>query len=294
MKKAVFSILFAAFVFSTLEVAGKLISGQLNAFQVTFVRFFIGAIVLLPFAIRDMKKRELVLKKDDFVFLLIEGILCIPVSMALLQLSVYFTKASTAAVVMSTNPIFMIVFSYFILNERINKRTAVSIFISFAGVLFIFNPLKLSYDIKGMLIALAAAVTFSLYSVLSKKRISVYGGYIFNFFSFLFGDVVLLILLLIFRVPILNGITIKNIPVLIYMGIFITGLGYIFYLYAIEKMSAAISSFVFLIKPAIAPLLSVLILKEQISSNVILGIMLIILGTIFAFGDKMRWLYNKH
>ena len=289
MKKTIPSIFFAAFVFSTLEVAGKLISGQLNAFQVTFIRFLIGAIVLFPFAIKEINKREISLKKDDILFLLVEGVLCIPVSMALLQLSVYFTKASTAAVVMSTNPIFMIIFSYFILSERINKRTIAAIVISFVGVMFIFNPLKLSYDIKGMLIALLAAITFSLYSVLSKKRISKYGGYIFNFFSFLFGDLVLLILLLIFKVPILQGVSLKNILVLIYMGIFITGLGYIFYLYAIEKTSAAISSFVFLIKPALAPILSVIILSESLSANMILGIMLIILGTFFTFGDKMRW-----
>lgn len=291
MKKVILSILFSAFVFSSIEVAGKLISGELNAFQVTFIRFFIGALVLLPFAIKDLKKRGLTLKRDDFLFLLIEGILCIPVSMVLLQLSVYFTKASTAAVMMSTNPIFMIIFSYFILKERINGRTIGAIIISFVGVLFIFNPLKLSYDIKGMLIALLAAVTFSLYSVLSKKRIPKYGGYIFNFFSFLLGDIILLIILLFFNIPVLQGISMKNILVLIYMGVFITGLGYIFYLYAIEKTSAAISSFVFFIKPALAPILSVILLGEKISINVILGIMFIILGTIFAFGDKL-WVKN--
>lgn len=288
MKKVILSILFSAFVFSSIEVSGKLISGQLNAFQVTFIRFLIGALLLFPFAIRDIKSRQLVLKKDDFLFLLLEGSLCIPISMALLQLSVYFTKASTAAVMMSTNPIFMVIFSYFILGERINKRTIGAIIISFIGVLFIFNPLKISYDIKGMLIALLAAVTFSLYSVLSKKRISIYGGYIFNFFSFILGDIVLLILLLMFKVPILQGINSKNVLVLIYMGIFITGLGYIFYLYAIQKTSAAISSFVFFIKPALAPILSVLMIGEKISINVLLGIMFIILGTVFAFGDKLR------
>ncbi|CDF58617.1 DMT family transporter [Thermobrachium celere] len=292
MKRAILSILFTAFVFSTLEVAGKVISGQLNAFQVTFIRFLIGALIIMPFAIKDIKKRQLILKKDDFIFLLLEGILCIPISMALLQLSVYFTKASTAAVMMSINPIFMIILSHFILNERINKKTIVAMIISFVGVLFIFNPLKLSYDIKGMLIALLAAATFSLYSVLSKKRISIYGGYIFNFFSFLLGDIVLLILLLIFKVPILQGISYKNIPILLYMGIFITGLGYLCYLYAIEKTNAAISSFVFFIKPALAPILSVIIIKERLLLNVIIGIVFIILGTVFAFGRNLKFIDN--
>ncbi|GFR35695.1 hypothetical protein TCEA9_15070 [Thermobrachium celere] len=193
---------------------------------------------------------------------------------------------------MSINPIFMIILSHFILNERINKKTIVAMIISFVGVLFIFNPLKLSYDIKGMLIALLAAATFSLYSVLSKKRIPIYGGYIFNFFSFLLGDIVLLILLLIFKVPILQGISYKNIPILLYMGIFITGLGYLCYLYAIEKTNAAISSFVFFIKPALAPILSVIIIKERLLLNVIIGIVFIILGTVFAFGRNLKFIDN--
>lgn len=283
MKKAYFSILLAAFAFSTLEVFGKIISAQLNAFQVTFIRFLIGAFVLLPFAIRDMKKRKIVFKINDILFFSLEGILCIPVSMALLQLSVYFTKASTAAVIMSTNPVFMLIFSYFILNDKINKRTFISIIISMIGILFIFNPFKLSYDIKGMMIALMAAATFSLYSVISKKRISKYGGYIFNFFSFIFGDFILLILLFIFKIHIFKGITFISLPVLLYIGIFITGFGYIFYLYAIEKTSATISSFVFFIKPALAPILSVLILKENITFNIIWGIVFIAIGTISAF-----------
>ncbi|WP_446715396.1 hypothetical protein [Caloramator sp. Dgby_cultured_2] len=35
-------------------------------------------------------------------------------------------------------------------------------------------------------------------------------------------------------------------------------------------------------------MLSVLMLGEKISFNVLLGIMFIILGTVFAFGDKLR------
>ncbi|WDU83016.1 EamA family transporter [Caloramator sp. Dgby_cultured_2] len=66
-EKVILSILFSAFVFSSIEVSGKLISGQLNAFQVTFVRFLIGALLLFPFAIRDIKRKKLVLKKTIFV-----------------------------------------------------------------------------------------------------------------------------------------------------------------------------------------------------------------------------------
>ncbi|GFR35694.1 EamA family transporter [Thermobrachium celere] len=68
MKRAILSILFTAFVFSTLEVAGKVISGQLNAFQVTFIRFLIGALIIMPFAIKDIKKKAIDPKKKTILY----------------------------------------------------------------------------------------------------------------------------------------------------------------------------------------------------------------------------------
>lgn len=288
MRKEHVFIILTALIFSTLELTGKIIGGQLNAFQVTFIRFTIGALILIPFAIRDIKEKKIYFNAKDFLFLTIEGILCIPVSMALLQLSVYYTKASTAAVVFCINPVFTIPFAYFILKEKINKQTIYSMIVSLLGVIVIFNPLKLSYDIKGMIIALIAAVTFSLYSVLSKKHIKKYGGYVFNCFSFILGSIVLFIILLIFKNPILKGITVRNLSILIYMGIVITGIGYILFLYTIEKTSAVSASAVFLLKPAIAPMLAFIFIKEHIAVNGFIGIILIIFGSYIGFKAKVK------
>ncbi len=46
MKKGIIYIFITAFAFSTMEIVGKLISTQINPFQLTFIRFFIGSIFL--------------------------------------------------------------------------------------------------------------------------------------------------------------------------------------------------------------------------------------------------------
>ena len=68
MKKAYLYIFLATVLFSTMEIALKLVSGQFNPIQLTFERFLIGSIVLIPLALRNLKKRKLRLKLEDYKF----------------------------------------------------------------------------------------------------------------------------------------------------------------------------------------------------------------------------------
>ena len=56
MKKLVLFILLSATLFSTMEVVLKIAGNQLDAFQLTLIRFFIGGMFLLPFALMEIKK----------------------------------------------------------------------------------------------------------------------------------------------------------------------------------------------------------------------------------------------
>ena len=55
MKKVYFYVVLTAFLFGTMEVALKMVGNHLDAFQLTFLRFSIGGILLLPFATAEMK-----------------------------------------------------------------------------------------------------------------------------------------------------------------------------------------------------------------------------------------------
>lgn len=53
-------------------------------------------------------------------------------------------------------------------------------------------------------------------------------------------------------------------------------MGYLLYLKAIKETSAVASSTVFLIKPALAPILSLVILGETVPFNTLIGILFIL------------------
>ena len=55
MKRGYLYIAVTTLLFSSMEVALKLISGQFNPIQLNFSRFIVGGLVLIPFAVRELK-----------------------------------------------------------------------------------------------------------------------------------------------------------------------------------------------------------------------------------------------
>ncbi len=301
MKKGYIYIILSAVIFSTMEISSKMIAHDVNPIQLSFIRFLIGGLILLPIALKELKAKKIRLTLSDLRFFAAAGILCVVVSMTFFQLAVLYTKASTVAIVFSCNPIFIIPMAALYLNERITRRTVISLALSIAGIIVIMNPLNVGLDLKGIVLAVLAAVTFAMYSIYSKKRAGYYGSMALNSFTFLVGDLVLFALIMLsklgtvsdfFRargmdtfasIPVLHGINGGNILVVLYLGIVVTGLGYVFFFKAMHETSATTASVVFLIKPALAPIFALLILAESIPVNTLIGMGCILLGSAYNF-----------
>lgn len=274
----IFCIAITTIGFSTIEIVSKMVSG-LHPFQMTLLRFFIGSLILFPFAVREVMKRKLTLKAGDYLFFLLSGILCVVVSMCLFQIAVVYTKAAIVAVIFSSNPFFTAPLARLFLKEDMSVRKWVALALSGIGIVLIFNPFALSADVKGMLLALVSAVVFSVYTVVGKTRVHRYGGLVMSSFSFLAGSLVLLIILLIARIPLVSGIHSDNIVQLLYLSLFSTGIGYYCYFTAMKHTSAIMTSTVFFIKPALASVLSFLILREHLSAMAWAGIGFIVVSS---------------
>ena len=67
MKKAYGFVVLTAFLFGTMEVACKVAGNQLDPFQLTFIRFAIGGLILLPFATVELRKAKIRLTARDLL-----------------------------------------------------------------------------------------------------------------------------------------------------------------------------------------------------------------------------------
>ena len=290
-------IVLCAVIFSTMEVMLKTVHGVFAPMQITCLRFLIGGILLIPFALRSMKKKGASITRADLGFFAFTGFLCVAFSMVLYQMAVTHTKASVVAVIFSCNPIFVTVLAYLLLHEQIRRNHIVALALELLAVFIIIDPLHAALDPTGALLAIAAALVFSFYSVVGKKRTARFGGIAVTCFSFLFGSTELLLLLLLGRtaavggffssvglnifvdVPLFAGIPLSALPAFAYICAVNSAGGYVCHMMALEKAGAQEASLIFFLKPMIAPLFARVFLREEITPNMLLGIVFFLIGS---------------
>ncbi|WP_085833463.1 DMT family transporter [Clostridium merdae] len=301
MKKGYLFILITAIFFSTMEIMLKITAGAFHPLQITVLRFSIGALVLLPFALRHLKKKNCRLNAKDLIYLSYTGFCCVVISMVLYQMAVIYSDASIVAILFSCNPVFVMILAALLLKEKVYNYSIVSIIVSILGMVVIIDPFHAKGSATGTILTILAAITFALYSVLGKKHGARYGSVVTTCFSFIFGAAELFALVLLTKTtwfsqiltdvglgvfantPIFKGITPELLPSLLYIGVGVTGLGFAFYFMAMEATSAITASLVFFIKPALAPILAFIILHEPLTSTKVAGIVLILIGSMITF-----------
>lgn len=290
MRKVAGYIFLAAFLFGTMEVTLKLAGGALDSFQLTFLRFMVGGLLLLPFAIREIKQNDTVISRKDYLYLLLLGTVCIPLSMLLFQLGVMRSNASTASILISVNPLFTMVFAHFLLkNDKMNKKKVATLCLGLVGILFMVSPwhMQSGNTALGVTLVILGAIFFGLYTVMGKISVEKIGLFAQTSISFILGSLVLLVVLLFMDRPVISGVM-DNLWLVLYLSVFVTGLGYLFYFLAIQKSDATTGSIVFFVKPAIAPVMAVVILGDVITWNGYLGIALILISSFISIKEKRR------
>jgi len=165
-------------------------------------------------------------------------------------------------------------------SEKITRYRLLALTIGIIGLVFIIRPwdVQEGNTVFGAGCLLLAAITFGFYTVTGKMVSQKIGSVAQAGISFLLGAAVLLIVIIIMGRPVLEGVT-DNIPIILYTGIFVTGLGYYSYFTSIKLSDATTGSFAFFLKPALAPIIAVIVLRETILWNTIAGIVIILIAS---------------
>lgn len=300
MKKGYLYISVAVVMFTSYEVVLKFIAGQINSVQLTLCRFFIGFLFLLPVALSTLKLRGKRLDGGSMAFFILLGLTGVALSMPILQMAVSYTGSAVAAVLFSCNPVFVTFLAFFLLHEPIKPRHIAALALEILGTVVIISPWDTRLDMKGVSLALLSTLLFSLYGVMGKRKVAEFGGAVVTCFSFLFGSLIVLAFILLTHIPavaqmfqsigldtfaeipIFAGYTFENLPYVLYVSVGVAGIGFCAYFLAMEHQPASVVSLVYFFKPALSPVLAWLIHKEEISQNMLIGIVSIVAGSLCA------------
>lgn len=298
-------VIIGVIIFSTFEVVTRTMNGQITGTTLTFYRFLIGGFVLLPFGIRDMRKRHAVMEGKDIAVLVLLSFILVALSMTISQYGIFFSNASMSAVVFSSNPLFIALFASIFLKEHMNHAKITGLVLGLIGLgltctkAFSGDNYSLGFAI-GVGFIFIAMLLFSIYSVFNKKYIvSKIGPTAATSFTSISGAITLLPIMLIQQAVTGQNVFAADftgiIPQFLYCSIVGTGLAYLFYFVGLANIDMSTGSMTFLLKPPLASLFAMLFLGEKITIQMICGTALILYGMFVAIrvkADRLGYIWE--
>ncbi len=281
-----FTALFTVMIWGTTFISSKILLQEFTPVEVLFYRFVLGLFALMIVYPKPMKGTTW---KQEVLFA-VGGLSGITLYYLLENIALTYTMASNVSVIVSTAPIFTVLFCNMLYKDE--KRTGIKFFIGFlitmAGIWMIsFNGAELKLNPLGDFLSLIAAVMWGVYSAAYKKITSFGYPVIQTTRRMFFYGVVFMIPFLFFMDFELDLSGFGN-PVLLlnilYLGFGACALCFLTWNYAVTKLGAVKSSFYIYLVPVITVVMSSIILKEQMTVIAIVGTILTIAGLFVSEG----------
>lgn len=171
-QKGTIYIILSAFFFAMMNVFVRL-AGDLPSFEKSFFRNLIAMFVAMIVLIKN--KEGFQYQKKDLPILLLRATFG-TIGILANFYAVDHLLLADASILQKMNPFFVIIFSYFILKEKISWKQIVMIIIAFIGAMFVVKP---SFDNSHLLAsliaifgAMSAGLAYTLVRLLSERGVS--------------------------------------------------------------------------------------------------------------------------
>lgn len=295
MNNGYFYLFLTVLFFSTYEVVGRTLTNLVNPYQLNFVRFFIGGLILLPIALKNIKSKNIRMTWQDFLLLVLIGLTNVVFSMSFLQLGINMTSASLSAVIFSSNPLFVMIVASFVLGEKLNSTKIYGLILGIIGLVIVFyKQLNVGGNhLVGIILLVLSSITYGIYTVIGKKFTVKYDSVVMNSFSFIIGSLMLLPILLYNKYPVFN-LPLKAIPQMLYLTVFVTGIAYYTYFLGLSSVNTGVGSMVFFAKPVLASIIASIFLSEKITIQLVIGTIVILIGIFIVQKDNIAIFSRKN
>jgi drug/metabolite transporter (DMT)-like permease len=267
-------------------IVGRLAAGHIPPVTLSFLRWSIAFLIILPFAWKHLKRDWGAIRGQlgMMIFLSVTGIGAFN---TLQYWALEYTQALNTLLLQSATPLFVAVWSLILLGVRLTLAQAGGIALSLIGVLVILLHGDLSALTgvtfnKGDIIFTVALVIFGLYSVLTLKRPPIHG---LSFAVFTFGcGAACLIPLLIWELisrPVM-ALDAANLLSLFYVAVFPSALAYMCFNRSVQLIGANHAAPVFHLVPTFGTVMSIVFLGEHPQVFHIIGFALVLTGVFVA------------
>ena len=274
MKRYDIIIPFVALIWAGSFIAVKIGVKELSPVQIAFLRFAVASPFMFIALIFRKKKVRIPLR--EFPALIVLALTGVTLLYVFQFTGIKYTTASSSAVLINTNVIFIAILSFLFLREKISLMKGGGITLGFLGVALIVGDTSfLGTSMEGNLMIILSALCWAVYSILGKKLLEKYDTLTITTYVFVLGTLMF--------IPFMkNGIpariSLTGWAVILYLALLCSVFAYIAWYDALADAEASkVATFLNLI-PLFAMLLSYFILKEKIGMSLLTGAFFIITG----------------
>jgi drug/metabolite transporter (DMT)-like permease len=275
-------------------VIGRAIVGHVSPLALTFARWVVAVTVMMPFAWPQIRAHWPLIRRHWKTIAWL-GFWGTGLHNAFAYVGLQYTTATNGVILNSSIPIMIIVLGWAVYRDTITRLQGLGVAISVVGIMTIIvrgDPAvlaTLSLN-KGDLILLAGMVFWAAYTVFLRMKPAGLPGLAMLACCGCVG-VALLLPLMLFELLFLGGhveFTIPTVLAMLYVGIFPSFVGYVFWNKAVEQVGSNVAGIFVHLMPAFGALLAWIFLDERIQAFHLVGIALILAGITLTTRGRRR------
>lgn len=285
-------VLFAVLVWGASFIATKVALRDVLPVTIVWLRFAMGVAILLGTVLARREFRWVPVRELGYLALL--GFLGITLHQWLQSNGLLTTQANTTAWIVATTPVFMALLGWLVLGEALSGPMLAGIGLASLGVLLVVTGGDLGQLARGRigtvgdLLVLASAPNWAVFSILSRRGLGRYPPALMMAYVMALGWLFTSLLVALEPGPAgpaqLGQITPAGWLAITFLGVACSGLAYIFWYDALEKLPAArVGAFLYL-EPLTAVGVAAIVLGEPVVAAALVGGGAILVGV---------WLVNR-
>ncbi|MBU3175012.1 DMT family transporter [Clostridium estertheticum] len=277
--KGILYIILSASAFGIMPILAKLsYRGGANTYSTLFLRFLFAAIMLFYYL--KTKGISMKLTKKQSILILIIGVFGFTLTTSSLYMSYNYIGIGMASMIFYIYPSIVTILAYMFYKEKIYSRKIISLIISLMGIYILIDKASVSFNIKGIILALIAAVLYSLYVLgASNKEFKNINSYVLTFYISCASATVMFIAAMSTNNFSIH-ITFYALVAILLIAFISTVVALMAFLEGVRLIGPSKASILSTIEPIVSLILGIIILGEPISSRIIIGSIMIVLSVV--------------
>ncbi|MGE5551972.1 MAG: DMT family transporter [Bacteroidota bacterium] len=274
----VLAVLFWGFSF----ISTKIILAEAAPASIAFFRQVISVATLLIWVMSSLVRGRFTQLKGvtwrDVGLVAASGFFGIVLYFVFENNGIRYTTASNASMIVAAVPIFTLFTEALFFKLKITARLVLCLAASIVGVyLVIAGGGRLDFSsahFRGNMLVVGAMACWVGYTIINKKLTGKYSSLLLTFFQTFFS----IFLFVPFILPELgHWRMLSAVPLahLIYLGVCCSALGYIFYVYAVKRLGATVSSAFLNLVPVVTVVCGYFVLGEKVARTQLAGMAII-------------------